>query len=217
MPEKHESSVTVEVIDEGRVVGFSDAVFAFAITLLVLKLDLPDVQREIASTQLLKALIDLWPQYLSNIISFAVIGMFWISHHRLMKLVRRYDVVFIWLNLFLLMGISFIPFPTDLLGEYGDTQVAVAFYYLTLTVVGILQCLIWLYASHNRRLISHELTRAHIRLYTIRSFIPPFVFAYSFVISFIDLTLATYSWLLVFILLPLFGHYYKEKHQLPNY
>lgn len=217
MPEKHDSSVVIKVIDEGRVVGFSDAVFAFAITLLVLKLDLPQVQHELANTQLFKALLDLWPQYLSNIISFIVIGMFWVSHHRLLRVVKRFDMTFIWLNLILLMGISFIPFPTDLLGEYGDTRIAVAFYYLTLSFVGILQLVIWMYASYNRRLISTDISKAHIHLYTIRSLMMPVIFLYCFLMTYINLKISTFSWLLIFVIPPLFSHYWKEKHNLSNY
>jgi len=217
MSEKASQSQPIHVINEDRVVSFSDAVFAFAITLLVLKLDLPSVSRELAPTQLFDALVDLWPQYVSNIISFVIIGNYWILHHRLLNLVKRFDMPFIWLNLFLLMGISFIPFPTDLLGEYGNTQVAVAFYYLTLTAVGIIQFATWFYASYKHKLVSKDLSKAHINLYTIRSIIPPVVFAYSVLLSFFDLTLAMYSWMLVLLIVPLFSHYWKDKHGLSNY
>jgi uncharacterized membrane protein len=101
-------------IDENRVTSFSDAVFAFAATLLVLKIDLPIITANQINTRLFPELINLWPQYLANMISFLVIGFYWLSHHSIFNQIKRFDRTVVWLNIIFLIFLSFLPFPVDL-------------------------------------------------------------------------------------------------------
>lgn len=187
-------------INEDRIIGFSDAIFAFAITLLVLKIDLPVVNTSVAPSQLTKELIGLWPQYLANIISFLVIGNYWIVHHRLFSHIRKFDIPLVWLNIFLLMAVSFLPFPTDLLGSYRDQVISVVLYAANLSLIGFLQLLIWVYASSNHRLIDKDLGQSYINHYTLLSIIPPLVFIVSIGIAFISVDWAMISWILMFLM-----------------
>lgn len=186
-------------INESRIVGFSDAVFAFAITLLVLKIDLPQVDTSVAPAQLTKELFALWPQYLANIISFLVIGNYWIIHHKLFSHIKKFDVPLVWLNIFLLMAVSFLPFPTDLMGGYSDQKIAVIFYAANLSIIGFAQLFLWLYASYRRRLIDKNLSDAFIKNYTLLNLIPPLVFLGSIGVAFIDVDVAKVTWILLFL------------------
>ena len=94
---------------------FSDAVIAIAITLLVLDIRVPQAPQG----QLLHALGRQWPSYAAYVLSFAVIGIMWVSHHSMFERIREIDRGLLFSNLLLLLGIAFLPFPTPLLAEYA--------------------------------------------------------------------------------------------------
>lgn len=195
---KIESQIT-DVIDESRVVGFSDAVFAFAATLLVLKIDIPDIARAHIDTQFPAIFSSLWPQYLANIISFLVIGYYWLNHHAIFSLVKRFDAGIVWLNLVFLVFVSFLPFPVDLYGDFFMVPSIVAFYSASLAIVGYMLTAIWWYASSRHRLVNPQMSTKHIRYYLIRSLIAPVVFTLAIPLVYIHLLLAQFSWLAVLV------------------
>jgi hypothetical protein len=102
-----------------RLVFFSDAVFAIAITLLVIEIRLPEGTAIADGRALLAALSSLLPRYLGFLVSFVVVGSFWLSHHRLFRSVRGFDERLLLLDLLFLLFVAFIPFPTAVLGRYG--------------------------------------------------------------------------------------------------
>jgi uncharacterized membrane protein len=106
----------------------SDGVFAIAITLLVLDIKLPEVN----SLGLAHALIESLPRIAAYVMSFAIIGLYWISHHRTFELIAKVDGAVFWINLLLLLLVSFIPFPTALLGRYPNEALPIIVYGLTL-------------------------------------------------------------------------------------
>jgi uncharacterized membrane protein len=106
----------------------SDGVFAIVITLLVLDIKLP----EGSSAGLSHALMESLPRVAAYVMSFAVIGLYWISHHRSFQLIAKVDGAVFWLNLLLLLLVSFIPFPTALLGRYPNEALPIVIYGLTL-------------------------------------------------------------------------------------
>lgn len=212
--EKREKKIIVSaienIIDENRVVGFSDAVFAFAATLLVLKIDLPSLSGGEFSTQLGSALIALWPTYLANIISFLVIGYYWLNHHAIFGLLKRIDKGVVWLNLVFLVFLSFLPFPVDLYGDYPTEKVAIIFYSLSLALVGSFLVIIWLYAVR-KKLTSESLTRRHIRYYTLRLLVAPIVFVFSGLLLFVDPILSQLSWIFVGVGLFIVNKFFHYK------
>ena len=111
-----------------RIVFFSDAVFAIAITLLVLDIKVPEIPERLVAQELPEALAALWPKFLSYVLSFVVILFYWTAHHRIFHAIKDYDWNLIWLNSLFLMCIAFLPFPTALLGEYGNHQLPVVIY-----------------------------------------------------------------------------------------
>ena len=115
----------------GRVEAFSDGVFAIAITLLVLEIPVPHAGVDASSAGLWTALGALWPSYLAFVLSFFVILIMWVNHHELMRLVRAVDYPFLFANGFLLLMVTFVPFPTAVLAEHlatADGAAGVAFY-----------------------------------------------------------------------------------------
>ncbi len=110
-----------DTLGKGRVEAFSDGVFAIIITLLVLELRVPAV----AEKELVRALLELWPKFLSWVISFLMVGVFWVNHHRFFGRIRTIDNGLLWLNMLFLLFVSFIPFPTALMGGYPNNKLAV--------------------------------------------------------------------------------------------
>jgi uncharacterized membrane protein len=107
---------------------FSDGVFAIVVTLLVLELKVPVLQDRRGTSELGHQLVALLPEFLSWLISFIIVCKFWLNHHHLLTFVRHVTYGMIWLNSIFLMGQSFIPFPTALMGEYPMNALAVSLF-----------------------------------------------------------------------------------------
>jgi uncharacterized membrane protein len=182
-----------------RVVFFSDAVFAIVITLLVLPLtaeiDLPADGGETA-----RQVWDMWPRVVSFVVSFLVIGQFWIAHHRMFAQLRRLDHALIWLNLVFLLTVSFLPFPTAVLGDSptADDSFPVVFYAASMTVTSLALTLTWLYASR-KHLLNRALAPQQVRAFSVRTVTTSAVFLVSVGAAFLGLRVAVVFWL---VLLP---------------
>lgn len=196
MSKNHSDALGLE-----RLVFFSDAVFAIAITLLALEIRLPEAAGHAADPELVNILLSLWPKYLGYMVSFLVIGLFWIGHHRKFSFIQRYDSNLLILNILMLMLVAFVPFPTALLSESGG-KVATIFYAAFMAVLGFLYLAVWLYASKDNRLTN--VTKKERRYETLRALSAPAIFALSILIALVDADLAKYSWALIaaFLLFP---------------
>ncbi len=183
-----------------RIVFFSDAVFAIAITLLVLNIEVPEIPEDLVAQELPDRLLGLWPKFLSYVISFLVIVTYWMAHHSIFSIIRGYDRGLIWLNSLFLMCVAFLPFPSALFGEYGDQQLVVAIYAGSLGITRLLLTAVWWYASSGHRLVNSDLDPAMIRAFLIRGLAIPLVFFISIAISFFSASAAIYSWLLLVVL-----------------
>lgn len=120
---REEADSTQRELD--RVSGFSDGVFAVAITLLVLNIEVPQLAD---GERLTTALDDLVPDVTAYFIAFAVIGLFWYGHHKMWSSLRSTSPQLVWANLLLLSLIALMPFTTDLMGTYGDQSISVVVY-----------------------------------------------------------------------------------------
>ena len=102
-----------------RLILFSDAVFAIAITLLIIEMKVPEIPHNLVSEQsLVNGLVHLIPKFVGFLISFFLIGLYWTVHHRLFGYVVNFNQRLLWLNLLYLMGIVVMPFSTAFYSEY---------------------------------------------------------------------------------------------------
>ena len=178
-----------------RIVFFSDAVIAIAITLLALEIRLP----EVSGAEIPSALLSLWPRYLGFVVSFLVVGSFWFGHHRMFRVIRRYDDTLVWLNILFLLCVAFIPFASSVLGEHGDEHPAAIFYALVMIVTGGVEALLWMYAVRGHRLVEASLPARSIRLASLRVLTPPGVFLVSLPIAaFVHPYVAMLTWLAIY-------------------
>jgi uncharacterized membrane protein len=181
-------------LEYDRVLFFSDAIFAIAITLLVVDIRVPSGHgRPVDAAAWLRESV---PQMVGFGVSFAVIGMFWVGHHGIFRHIVAVNRWIIWLNLFFLGTIAFLPFPTALLASAG--QVAGTVFYATwVALAGLAELAVWLAACRTRGALSAE-TGWWVRRYvTLRLLRLPVVFLLSVPVAFVSPSLATYLWVLV--------------------
>ena len=183
--------------DLDRIVNLSDGVFAIAITLLVLDIWVPEIPEALVATELFGKLFALWPKYLGYLLSFVGISMFWVIHHSIFRGIRSYDRSLIWLNLLFLMFVAFMPFPTSLLGEYGNHQLPVAIYAGTLAIGRFLLTAVYWYATSRDHLPDED--PARVRFFLIRGLTIPAIFLLSIGISFLSVSAAIWSWVLLIL------------------
>ncbi|MFF0988928.1 TMEM175 family protein [Kocuria nitroreducens] len=178
-----------------RTVFFSDAVFAIAMTLLVLELILP---ADLDPAQLDAALRAHLSPFLAYVLSFAVIGTAWMSHHRRFTVIRRYDRRLQWLNLLSLFFVALLPMPTSLLSDYGggSSPWPVALYAAVTAAVYASLNLLWAHAWHAG--LMAPVVDAALYRYVLRALLPaPVVFALSVPVAFWDPGIATWTWGLI--------------------
>jgi uncharacterized membrane protein len=181
-------------IEFGRALAFSDGVFGVAITLLITTIDVPHVTGPDLESKLVDALKGLDGSIISYFISFAVIGLMWMHHHRLFSRIRRVDAAALWLNLLSLAFIVLMPFSTELMGDYGDLSVAISIYALNIALAVVAYTMLWWYCAA-RDMLGEHLTRAQIRYELLTRLFVAFGFLVSIPIAYADPRLAQWSWL----------------------
>ena len=176
-----------------RFVNFSDAVFAIAITLLVLDVRMPVIDSTMLQPPLAHQLPGLLPNLFAFSLSFVVIGGYWVAHHRLFKFVDRADTRLVWINLLVLFCVVLLPLPTQIVADYGDTTLGVLVYAGAMVMTGLSILALSVYAYR-----AHLMTpTVDIRLSVIKSSITPGVFASSMVVALWSPVWATRMWWLV--------------------
>ncbi len=150
-----------------RLEAFTDGVYAIVITLLILDIRIPDV----AAAGLGPALVRMLPQVLTYVLSFFVVGLYWVANHRVALNVRQVDGTLIWLNLVWLLFVSVMPFPTSLLGRYPLQSIPIAIYGVDLILANVTGLFINIYLKNHPQLcvtpITSEVLRAQIPAYVI--------------------------------------------------
>lgn len=180
-----------------HVISFSDAIFAFSITFMAITIQIPSLPENLTQTQVIESLVgELGLRFAIYVISFFVIGLYWISYHQIFNHIVGSHAIIVWLNLVFLFFITIIPFAVDLQVDYGFYQIIFIVYALVLTMAGSSLTLIWLHASKNR-LIDESLNHTEIQNTLLESTLTPSVFAISILVSIIDIQIAYYFWITI--------------------
>lgn len=146
-----------------RLIFLSDGVYAIALTLLAVELVLLESAVDLHGRDLLKSLLESWPKVLAFLTSFTIIANFWVGHNALFQHLRRLDGGLMWLALFQLLCIAFIPFPTSVIGSHIAEPVAQQFYFATLLLTGLVMAALWWYMTSHRQLLEPDLSPGFIR------------------------------------------------------
>jgi uncharacterized membrane protein len=181
-------------LEYDRVVFFSDAVFAIAITLLAIDL----VPRH-AVTGTAAQLRESIPAIRSFGISFVVIALFWIGHHGIFRYITSLDRTLIGLNLLFLGAIAFLPYPTDLLSATSGESPAVIFYACCGAFAGLVEAAIWVYAIRSPAKLAAPGAQQVRLFFLLRIIRVPVVFLLSIPIAIVNPTAALFFWVLIWV------------------
>lgn len=205
-----------------RLILFSDAVFAIAITLLVIEIKVPEVEKaSISDAAIGKGLLHLIPRFIGFLISFMIIGLYWTVHHKVFVFVDHYTSKLLWLNLFFLLSIALMPFSSGLYGEYAnhiELLFPYGFYVFNICLTGFFNFLLWRYISSPKSGISNQPISPARRGYgNFRTLIVPFAFLLSFFVALWSPILSRYTPMLIPLMMRLAANYYKKKDPGLNY
>jgi uncharacterized membrane protein len=140
-----------------HVISFSDAVFAFAITLMALTIDIPDLPPNLSQSEFLQRLDDSYPQLEDYIISFAVIAIFWISYHQVFNHIKGSHISMVYLNLLFLLFITLLSLTTTFVINYASYQIPYIIYCIIVFMTSSLLVGIWWYATKGHRLVDKNM------------------------------------------------------------
>jgi uncharacterized membrane protein len=180
---------TEEANETARLETFSDGVFAIAITLLVLEIHVPDAAEIAEHGGLAQALIDLYPSYLAYVTSFVTILIMWINHHLIFRAISRIDHFLFMFNGLLLLGITFVPFPTTVLAGHldgDDSDVAAAFFAGTFALIALCFNLLWRYAAIGNRLLRRDINPAFVTAINFRYAFGIPIYSFAALIAFVS-------------------------------
>jgi len=185
-----------------RLETLSDGVIAIAATLLVLQFGRVHLRND---EGLFHALRDLWPSYMAYVVSFAVIGLIWVAHHTMFERISTVDRPLLFLNLALLLGVAFIPWPTSLLADFirddnFNASVATAFYSFTMTLIGLVFVAMWAHLVRHPERTIESVTRVQLRRSLRLASVSPIVYGATIGLAF----LSPYLCLVIYVLLAVY-------------
>jgi len=205
----------VRGFEKNRLEALIDGIYAVALTLLVLDIKLPDGESYASNDALWARLLELERHFAIYVISFVVIGMYWISHHIQFHFIRYTDRRLIWINMLYLLLISFVPFATDLMGDHKDLILPCEIYGFTLLLLSGMSFLHLDYLSRHPYLATHELTPEVVGLVKRRILLFTAIPLTSMLLAFHSTHLAVYSYLLLVLAHFFTGPVDERIHTLP--
>jgi uncharacterized membrane protein len=223
MIDKKHQEVHNEKFQLERIALFSDAVFAIAITLLIIDIKVPEIKaNSITDKDLLHILIGNIPSFIGFLISFFVIGLNWMDHHRLFGFVEHSSNKLLFNNLLFLLPIVIMPFSTSFLAHYNNyagiltLKLPIAVYMITICMTGFFNFNLWRIIGNPKNKLSHNMNKTILSYNYTRTLIVPIVFIFAFLMSYINMWITN---IIVYTLLPLtplilkyINSYYKKKY-----
>ncbi len=183
-----------------RLILFSDAVFAIAITLLAIEIKVPELpEGKITESLLLESLAREIPKMIGFLISFFIIGLYWTVHHRMFGFVVNYTPRLLWLNLIFLLSIVLMPFSTAFYSEYIYLllKTPAILYTCNICFLGIMNYALWRYISKPRRGLVEGTDREMIRYFSLRALLVPVVFIVTLGVYLVTPMMAVYIPMLI--------------------
>lgn len=194
-----------------RILFFSDAVFAIVITLLVLELKAPHIDRAAYTEEAMRQeLVELLPKFLGFVYSFFIVGLLWIEHHRIFRFIVDWDFGLVARNLLFLLFVAFIPFPTALFSENYYSRTAFILYAASFALAALGKLWVWRYAvSKREQMIAKDMDDELIKQISRRSWAVPIVCVIAIALSFVAIAFGGFA----FPLIPLVANllYRKKK------
>ncbi len=193
---------------KSRVETFSDGVFAIIITLLVLEIKVPEIENHSSKQELLNALILVLPKVISWIVSFLIVCVIWVNHHRIFEQLQTVTHGLFWFNANLLLWCSFIPFPTALMGDYLNNPIALSTFGFILSLAALGFTLMRFHILKNDFVLKPEVEKSYFKSATTKSILfGPILYLTGSGMSFIN----TYIAFGIFFFIPLYFIFFNSK------
>ena len=186
-------------IAKNRLETLVEGIFAIAMTLLVLGINLPKPQEAVAPEVLPGLIYGLVPQVFLFIVAFLVLALFWLGHHRQFHFIHTVDPALLWINILILIAIVFVPFSTDIAGDYPAVTAAALLFHANMFIVGILFTFQWDHICRHERLCEPVPEKAIVHAWFCRSMLVPAIAAVGVVLCLFDPVVS----LLVYVALPI--------------
>lgn len=205
-------SQTTDNLD--RLISLSDGIYAFAMTLLAVNVDLPDLRTSASQAQVTEAVLAMGSQLFVYASSFLLVALYWLISRRTFHWVVREDSTLTWLTLFQLMGVAFLPVATGLFDEHASVPIVVVVYAGTLLAIGLVGQLSWNHAQR-AKLIDPNANPHLIRYYAFRG---NFTIAVYLLLLVAGIFVPEYARLVLLLLVvyPFMQYLYRFWHRLRN-
>lgn len=190
-----------------RINTLSDGVFAIVMTILILDVKIDKSPNVNDAMELVSKLWGLIPRIEVYIVSFLILGLFWISHHSQFHYIKKNDLNLLWINIFFLMFVSILPFSTDIAGEFADHKLSAIIFGFNLLIVNIILYINWRYATYEHLLVDPQLSSKLIDLYTRKNMITSVVF----IIGIILIDFEVPQCYLIYMIIPVIHWYYMGR------
>ncbi|MBN1411092.1 MAG: DUF1211 domain-containing protein [Spirochaetales bacterium] len=195
---KHKTEF-LKYLNTARIQGLADAIFAIAMTLLVLAIQIPELPGKADNPRIIKLLIELIPRFYVFALSFVLLASFWKIHHRQFHWINRLDETLLGINMIWFLTVVIVPFSSSLVGEHGSLTVASLFFHINLFCIGLFAFLSWGYAIW-RGLVEQHLTRQELNYETCMSMILPVTAVIAAIVS---IFVPSFSSLTYFLIIPI--------------
>ncbi len=170
------------LLETNRIEALSDAIFAVAMTLLILSIDIPDIPQWKAGAELGQKLLAMIPTFFTFALSFILLAVFWSIHLKQFESIKKIDEKLAWMNIFLLLFVVFVPFSTSLMEKY-NTTIAALFFHINLLTIGLIYFWHWHYAVRNH-LVDTNLSIDRLKIINRKNLVTPLVAIMAIIISF---------------------------------
>lgn len=180
-----------------RIETLVDGIFAIAMTLLVLGLEVPRIPYPATNSQILDVLTNMAPQFFIYILSFLLLATFWRINHTQFNLIKKTDQGLLWINVFWLLLVALVPFSTNLVGDYGYLTVPMVFFHLNLLLIGLFYNWNWYYAS-SRDFIDESVDKNFIKSQKIINLTLPVCALVAILVSFFAPEYSSIVYILIF-------------------
>jgi uncharacterized membrane protein len=195
-----------------RMILFSDAVFAIAITLLAIELKVP-VLPDVTEHKLAESLAEMIPKFIGFLISFLIIGQYWTTHHKLFGFVVNFNLRLMWLNLFFLLAVILMPFTSAFYSEYISyfLKTPAILYISNICFLGVMNFLMWRYVSSPKHALSEGLIKPVSNYYSMRAIAVPVIFLFMALVYLIFPHIAIWMPAIIPVAIGLLSRIYKKK------
>jgi len=168
-----------------RLETLADGIYAIAMTLLVLNIEVPLVDPPPSAAVLRRQFLSRWPLFVHYVLSFVLLGSFWIIHHVQFQYIKRVNRTVLWINIFGLMFVALLPFSTSFMADYGEYQLPAVFFHCNLFAIGFIIYLNWSYMTRKQHFMKHHLGKIKVEKGKKKNMVIPFISLICIIISFI--------------------------------